>query len=327
MFSHITRTERVIISLIQTLDALQQYPPYLYTLIENFCLGTRRLELFGSPLATRRGWVTAGLSAFSTLEEETECPIDHETTERNAESKVLHFDPNSYSNMLERADGKAILPFHAEIDSLRPKSPQRRNRPVPNMGGPRPSVNNAGFRPQPYRPQGPRMSAIQQQNSGAAFRMGNQGQPLNPMVNAFQPQYVNPNIQPEMPMPGAMGMGGMGMMDPAMMLAMMNMGMGMNTNNNMGMGMNMGMGYMDPNLQILQMQQHQQQQQQLMQMQFQQMGQFQGYPGQPGQGDQWGQDQGQGMQQGPEQGQGQFNYPNGAPQGPSGYGWHGGWSE
>lgn len=32
----------------------------MYTLIENFCLGTRRLELFGRPHCLRRGWVTVG---------------------------------------------------------------------------------------------------------------------------------------------------------------------------------------------------------------------------------------------------------------------------
>jgi mRNA m6A methyltransferase non-catalytic subunit len=35
-------------------------PPEMYTLIENFCLGTRRLELFGRHYSLRQGWVTAG---------------------------------------------------------------------------------------------------------------------------------------------------------------------------------------------------------------------------------------------------------------------------
>ena len=30
----------------------------MYTLIENFCLGVRRLELFGRARTLRRGWVT-----------------------------------------------------------------------------------------------------------------------------------------------------------------------------------------------------------------------------------------------------------------------------
>ena len=34
-------------------------PPETYTLIENFCLGLRRLEIFGRARTLRRGWVTA----------------------------------------------------------------------------------------------------------------------------------------------------------------------------------------------------------------------------------------------------------------------------
>ncbi|KAL8279215.1 hypothetical protein RQP46_008471 [Phenoliferia psychrophenolica] len=37
-------------------------PPELQSLIENFCLGTRRLHLFGSPHSLRRGWLTVGPS-------------------------------------------------------------------------------------------------------------------------------------------------------------------------------------------------------------------------------------------------------------------------
>lgn len=36
-------------------------PPEMYNLIENFCLGTRRLELFGTNHCLRRGWLTVGL--------------------------------------------------------------------------------------------------------------------------------------------------------------------------------------------------------------------------------------------------------------------------
>lgn len=33
-------------------------PPEMHTLIENFCLGLRRLEIFGRARTARRGWVT-----------------------------------------------------------------------------------------------------------------------------------------------------------------------------------------------------------------------------------------------------------------------------
>jgi hypothetical protein len=32
----------------------------MYSLIENFCLGARRLEIFGRASSLRRGWVTCG---------------------------------------------------------------------------------------------------------------------------------------------------------------------------------------------------------------------------------------------------------------------------
>lgn len=35
-------------------------PPETYTLVENFCLGLRRLELFGRTHSLRPGWVTVG---------------------------------------------------------------------------------------------------------------------------------------------------------------------------------------------------------------------------------------------------------------------------
>lgn len=40
----------------------QLKPPELHSLIENFCLGTRRLHLYGSPHSLRRGWLTVGSS-------------------------------------------------------------------------------------------------------------------------------------------------------------------------------------------------------------------------------------------------------------------------
>lgn len=45
--------------LLTHLDGLRK-PPEMYSLIENFCLGTRRLEIFGRASSLRRGWVTCG---------------------------------------------------------------------------------------------------------------------------------------------------------------------------------------------------------------------------------------------------------------------------
>ncbi|KAL7418578.1 regulatory protein [Cryptotrichosporon argae] len=83
---------------------------HLYTLIENFCLGARRLELFGG--TPRRGWVNVG---------------GHVSSDANAD--VQPFDAATYPALLPpRDEGKPLVPFNAEIDSLRPKSPQRGNR-------------------------------------------------------------------------------------------------------------------------------------------------------------------------------------------------------
>lgn len=50
----------IIISSKRTsIDPLRK-PPELHALIENFCLGTRRLEIFGRASSLRRGWVTVG---------------------------------------------------------------------------------------------------------------------------------------------------------------------------------------------------------------------------------------------------------------------------
>lgn len=62
-------------------------PPELQTLIENFCLGTRRLHLYGSPHSLRRGWLTVGVdftsldpSSFSSDEPHLR-PVEGEKTE------------------------------------------------------------------------------------------------------------------------------------------------------------------------------------------------------------------------------------------------------
>lgn len=41
-------------------DVNPAYPPQIHTIIENFCLGARRLELFAPRSQARRGWVTVG---------------------------------------------------------------------------------------------------------------------------------------------------------------------------------------------------------------------------------------------------------------------------
>ncbi|KAG8908839.1 hypothetical protein FRB99_003077 [Tulasnella sp. 403] len=87
-------------------------PPEMYTLIENFCLGLRRLEIFGRPYSLRRGWVTAG---------------DFELTPQIAqESLARTWDRTIWDSEIPRDEiGRAVVPTSQEIEILRPKSPNR----------------------------------------------------------------------------------------------------------------------------------------------------------------------------------------------------------
>ena len=198
-------------------------PPYLYTLIENFCLGTRRLELFGSPTRTRRGWVTAGLSP--------------------AAAQDL-FDPSTYPSLLpEKSDGRDVLPCHQEVDMLRPKSPQRRTR--------NPSAPSSSGRPSPaFRPQHA-FAASQPGFTGQPGFAGHQGYGGQQPGFGGHGQHYGAAEQPMMMMGGPQGMGYGGFMPQQMMAMGMGMGMGYGglgmINPAMGMGMNPQMGYMMAN--------------------------------------------------------------------------------
>lgn len=41
-------------------DGTKRKPDELFNIIENFCMGRRRLEIFGSDQSMRPGWLTAG---------------------------------------------------------------------------------------------------------------------------------------------------------------------------------------------------------------------------------------------------------------------------
>ncbi|OCF39790.1 hypothetical protein I317_06399 [Kwoniella heveanensis CBS 569] len=232
-------------------------PPYLYTLIENFCLGTRRLELFSpSPQTSlRKGWVTSSLHPLP----DQVSPLGL-ASEDNEE--VQRYDPATYGSLVPQSDGRPILPYSSEIDTLRPKSPQRRPRNLPptgsgtgsssgltptHTGGGRPgsaASHAGGFRHNAHQNRNQGQNQMQMQ-----IQPGFQQQPqISGQFQAHGGQQVfNPMFggqsQGQMPMGGGyqmdMGMGGTGMglgMNPAM-----GMGMGMG-----GMDMGMGIGMMNP---------------------------------------------------------------------------------
>ncbi|KAJ4484312.1 MT-A70-domain-containing protein [Lentinula edodes] len=120
-------------------------PPEMYTLIENFCLGIRRLEIFGRASSSiRRGWVTV----LGQVEE------DHlHRTHGVGETVFVDEDEGGEATKWSREiwetrlkeivnGGKPVVPMTADIDALRPKSPFRPGTAgTPHNG---PGGNNVG---------------------------------------------------------------------------------------------------------------------------------------------------------------------------------------
>jgi len=196
-------------------------PPEMYTLIENFCLGTRRLEIFGRARSSlRRGWVSALLDGEENhIPELSRVPMSEDGV--GIPEGTRPWDKEWWEDgTKELGGGKCVVPNSAEIDALRPKSPVR--------GG------NANTQGQQQMQSGPPRMAPQtpqfQQNQMMMQPMMNMGGAMNPLV----------------------GMGNMAAgMDGGMGMGNWPMGMGMNMANPMAMGgsmppmNNMGMNMMD----------------------------------------------------------------------------------
>ena len=152
----------------------------MYSLIENFCLGTRRLEIFGRPSSLRRGWVTVGVidDAQAELERVDGAAWDREWWEGEIRARA-------------GANGKAVVPMSGEIDSLRPKSPVR-NSDRANGGN-----ANAG-------------------GANAMGGMGGMAMQGAPMRLVPSPGNMQMGMQvPPQGMMGGMGGVGVGVMNPA----------------------------------------------------------------------------------------------------------------
>ncbi|CAG8585971.1 2466_t:CDS:2 [Diversispora eburnea] len=85
-------------------------PEELYHIIEHFCLGRRRLELFGEDHNIRPGWLTIGNELSSS-----------------------NFNANTYASNLSEPNGY-LLGSTPEIENLRPKSPPPRDTSTPKLG-------------------------------------------------------------------------------------------------------------------------------------------------------------------------------------------------
>lgn len=235
----------------------------MYTLIENFCLGLRRLELFGRPYSLRNGWATAG-------DFELTSELAQDTGTRGWDFEVWN------SELTRDGMGRALVPMSqgrchplghrayplmhrfSEIEILRPKSPNRSghahslsNASTGSFGTPAGHV--LPNRPSAGRPSGGGLGGGV--GLGIVNRPPSQSvAPMNPplgmpmgmaMMGTPQPMMMQPHMQqnfgapmqaPPMGMPGMMGMPMMGM--PMQFQQPMGMPMGM------GLPMNGGYGEM-----------------------------------------------------------------------------------
>lgn len=127
------------------IDEEQEYgskekPIEIFHIIEHFCLGRRRLHLFGRDSTIRPGWLSLGSEITSS-----------------------NFDPYKYAEYFNTEDG-LLTGCSEEIERLRPKSPTPKNKQgggsdrggrggssrggPPNRGGP---PGGRGFRGGPGR--------------------------------------------------------------------------------------------------------------------------------------------------------------------------------
>jgi len=111
-------------------------PKELYETIEHFCLGRRRLELFGRDRNLRDGWLTLGNGLTS-----------HNW---NKEAYLSWFEGDGHWPEVQDYKGGKLLGSIPEIDQLRPKSPVRAGRKRSRSLSPRrrtgPSSGAGGWR-------------------------------------------------------------------------------------------------------------------------------------------------------------------------------------
>ncbi|GAA6022750.1 hypothetical protein JCM11491_005567 [Sporobolomyces phaffii] len=108
-------------------------PPELQSLIENFCLGTRRLHLFGSKKSLRRGWLTVGSPTEEPFGIDSKVQ-DVEKERSGSEWSAKEWNAEEWKSTWDGREVGPLLPFDEELDSLRPKSPPPRNG-QPSSGG------------------------------------------------------------------------------------------------------------------------------------------------------------------------------------------------
>lgn len=123
-FVHCNVDTDVIVSEPDPSDPLHK-PKELYQLIENFCLGRRRLDLFGSAKCLRPGWLTIGTECAPEVGDETNSHLPP------SERPIPYSKLGYLANFLD-AVGRThnLLPSDTDIDNLRPRSPPSRIAPL-----------------------------------------------------------------------------------------------------------------------------------------------------------------------------------------------------
>ncbi|CAN6323845.1 unnamed protein product [Urochloa humidicola] len=107
-------------------DGSTKKPEDMYRIIEHFALGKRRLELFGEDHNIRPGWLTLGK--------------DLSTSNFNKEAYIKNFadrDGKVWQGGGGRnppPDAPHLVVTTPEIESLRPKSPQKNQQSIPTIG-------------------------------------------------------------------------------------------------------------------------------------------------------------------------------------------------
>ncbi|KAM7534642.1 hypothetical protein Aperf_G00000111860 [Anoplocephala perfoliata] len=86
-------------------------PKEIFHIIEHFCLGRRRLHLFGRDSTLRAGWLTVG-----------------------SELSASNFDPQVYAGYFLREPNGHLVGSTEEIERLRPKSPPPSSHPQQSAG-------------------------------------------------------------------------------------------------------------------------------------------------------------------------------------------------
>jgi N6-adenosine-specific RNA methylase IME4 len=106
-------------------------PPEMMDLVENFCLGTRRLELFGRNRNLRRGWLTVGMDLGPQAKGWEGAERGENACAAHArQSTPIAYEKSTYDGFfgVDRAgcalaERINLVPFHEEVEALRPRSP------------------------------------------------------------------------------------------------------------------------------------------------------------------------------------------------------------